>query len=119
MALPLCFFGCKEDTKKIVAVTNALYLDIKSIVTDPDIKPMIQPGVIERLEELEHIYLSAANSLKEAGPGDTKPATKILIACADEVLSIICNMAFDGAYDKQIAAIRLSIKILQNHLQIE
>jgi len=118
VSMATVFFGCTEDPDKMLKTTNALYLDIKTVVTDPEIKPMIPDKTIERLAVVEQVYLKAANTLSLNGSETQKPLTTI-VGCADEILDIIGTLVLDGRYDRQLAAIRFSVKILKNHLQME
>jgi len=120
--MSLIFYSCLEDRERVVKTTNAVYLDIKTVVTDPEIKPMIPEKTLDRLAVVEQVYLKAANALQFPEADNTKPNTKPLgaiVYCADEILGIIDSLVLDGRYERQIAAIRLSIKILKNHLPIE
>lgn len=111
------FLGC-TDSKEILKTTNALYLDIKTVVTDPAIQPGISTEALDKLVVIEMNYLMAASKLKEVGAADMKPLS-VIISCADEILGILDALVLDGKYERQISAIRLSIKILKNHLQLE
>jgi hypothetical protein len=112
------FYGCTEDREKMVRTTNAIYLDIKTVVTDPTVKPMIPEKTLGRLVVVEQVYLNAAKTLKEPGIDSAEPLT-IIINCADEILDTINILVLDEKYEKQLAVIRFSIKILKNHLQME
>ncbi len=111
------FMGC-TDSKEVLKTTNALYLGIKTVVTDPAIQPDISTETLGRLGEIEQRYLMAASKLQAAGEEDVS-SLSIIIGCGDEILGIIDTWVLDGKYERQISAIRLSIKILKNHLQIE
>jgi hypothetical protein len=111
------FLGC-TDSKEILKTTNALYLDIKTVVTDPAIQPGISTETLDKLVVIEQNYLMAALKLQEMGDGNKEPLS-IIIGCGDEILGIIDTLVLDGKYERQISAIRLSIKILKNHLQLE
>jgi len=118
VSMATVFFGCTEDPDKMLKITNALYLDIKTVVTDPEIKPMIPDKTVERLVVVEQVYLKAASALK-SNKSDAQRPLATIVGCADEILDIIGTLVLDGSYDRQLAAIRLSVKILKNHLQLE
>lgn len=105
--------GCR-DTEKIIKTSNALYLDIKTIVTDPEVAAGIPPATMERLADLERTYLEAVQVLRDR-PDSAEPLD-MLVFCADEILTIINGTPMTGKYQSAVAAIRISIGILRNHL---
>jgi hypothetical protein len=105
--------GC-TDTDKIIKTSNALYLDIKTIVTDPEVAAGIPPSTMARLADLERNYLEAVQVLRDR-PESTEPLD-VLVYCADEILIIINGAPLPAGYQSAVAAIRISIGILRNHL---
>jgi len=105
--------GCTE-TKDLVKTSNALYLDIKTIVTDPEVAAGIPPETMARLASLERTYLEAANVLRDR-PESTEPM-EVLAYCADEILTLLTGMTVTGKYQSAISAVRISVKLLRNHV---
>ncbi len=112
----VALFGCKTD--EVLRSANAIYLDIKTVVTAPGVREKIPPVVMVRLAQLELIYLSAAQDIKATGVENSRPIT-VVVDCADEFLQIINTMALNGKYEKEIKAIGIAIDVLKNHIQRE
>lgn len=106
--------GCNQD---VFQTADTLYLDIKTIVTDEEVMPLIPDKTMEHLAVVEKVYLSATK-LKDVDPNDIKPF-ELLIACADEILSLMDDLQLGEKYDKPLAAIRISVKMLRNHIKLE
>jgi hypothetical protein len=111
--------GCVQsngpvDTSRVLKTTHAIYLDVRTVVTDPAVMPMFAPAELQRLAELERQYLEVAERM-EAYPNDAEAIEKVSYL-AGEILGIINEVAFVGKARPYIAAIRISIQILRNHL---
>jgi hypothetical protein len=117
----LFLMGCVEttgpgpvDTGRVLKTTHAIYLDVRTVVTDPEVMPMFAPAELQRLAELERQYLEVAERM-EAYPNDAEAIEKVSYL-AGEILGITNEVAFVGKARPYIAAIRISIQILRNHL---
>lgn len=117
----LFFIGCigveptgPAKSDKVLKTTNAIYRDIRIVVTDPEIKPMFSPKELEKLAELEDRYLDVVDVLKQY-PDDAEAIQKVLYL-ATEVLGIFEQVTFIEKSRPYVAAIRISIQILRNHL---
>lgn len=98
----------------VLKTANAIYLDIRAVVTDPEVKPMFSPKELGKLAELEERYLSGVDMLKQY-PDDAEAVQKISYL-ATEVLGIFEQVTFIDKVGPYVAAIRISIKVLRNHL---
>lgn len=115
------FMGCLGEKttgppvteNKVLKTANAIYLDIRTIVTDPEVKPMFTDKELDRMAELEQEYLEAAKILR-AFPDDAG-AIDQLSWVATEILYTI-NAVKVEKYRPYVAAIRISIKLLRNHI---
>jgi hypothetical protein len=114
LALVLPLTGCNQD---IFKTADALYLDIKVLVLDEDIRPLIPDKTMERLARVEKAYLSASK-LKAVAPDNIRPL-ELLIACADEILLLLDDLDLGERHERHIAAVRISVKVLRNHIQLE
>jgi hypothetical protein len=117
----LCFAGCigtqsgdPVTENKVLKTADAIYRDIRIVVTDPEIKPMFSPKELEQLAELEDRYLAVVDVLKQY-PDDAEAIQKISYL-ATEVLGIFEQVTFVDKARPYVAAIRISIQILRNHL---
>ncbi len=108
--------GCQTSRPKRLETINALYLDIKTIITDPAIKPMIPPGKLKRLADLERKYLAAVSRLKASKVPDDKVDLAIIAECGSKLLGIVNSLVLEGKYSKELEAIKLGVKLLRNHL---
>ncbi len=110
--------GCKMDRPKRLETINALYLDIKTIVTDPNVRPLIPDDKIADLAALERIYLEAVMRLEESKDPEDKVDLTVIVDCGSALLGIIDELVLDGKYNKQMQAIQLGIKVLSNHIKL-
>jgi hypothetical protein len=106
-------FSCNSD-ERLIRVSNAIYLDVKTVVTDPAIMEDISPEKLEKLAELERTYLEAVSILKRM-PKD-EGALTMLVFCADELLIIVDDLDKYGKYRDVVTTIRISTKLLKNHM---
>ena len=106
--------GCDDD-KTVFERAEVLRLDIRTIVTDPAIKPMIPETTLARLAMAEKVFLEAKSVYDSGGGGDVEPLA-LLANSADEIVTILDQLALGGKYEREIAAIRLAVKILRNRL---
>jgi len=114
-----------DNPEDLVKRTNAIYLDIKTVVTDPEVQPLLSSDTMMMLKDLEQKYLFAANALKGLEFSETDP-TVTIVNCTDTILNIIdyvvlqqTNTEKINKYAKHIAAVRISLKVLRNHIQLE
>lgn len=112
---PWLFIGCEKPDAFRTA--DVIYLDIKVIVTDKDVRPLIPDKTMEKLAQVEQVYL-VASKLKDVDPNDTAPF-KLLISCADEILVLMDGLDLGPKYEKPISSIRIGVKVLKNHIKIE
>jgi hypothetical protein len=117
--LAIMGFGCVQSSgpvseNKVLKTADAIYRDIRIVVTDPEIKPMFSPKELEQLAELEDRYLAVVDVLKQY-PDDAEAIQKISFL-ATEVLGIFEQVTFVDKARPYVAAIRISIQILRNHL---
>lgn len=108
--------GCKGGGDKTVFDrADLLRLDIRTIVTDPAVRPMIPESTLARLGTAESVFLKAKAVYDSGGGGDAEPL-ELLANSADEIITILDQLALGGKYEQEIAAIRLAVKILRNRL---
>lgn len=117
----VCFLGigCVQSEgpiteNKILKTTNSIYLDVRTVVTDSEVIPLFTEKELERLADLEKKYLQVADTLR-AFPNDAE-AIEQISWIATEILMIINEVEFIEKYRPYVAAIRISIQILRNHL---
>lgn len=116
----MLFLGCVEESSgpitesKILKTTDAIYRDIRIVVTDPEVRPMFSQNELDKLAELEKQYLEVVEILVEY-PSD-EDAIQRISWLATEVLGIFEQVTFVDKARPYIAAIRISIQILKNHL---
>ena len=101
------------DGSRTLKTANAIYLDIRTVITDPEVMTLFAPKELERLAELERQYLEVADTLR-AFPDDAQAIEK-LSWIATEIL-VTLNQIQAEKYRPYIAAIRISISLLKNHL---
>lgn len=106
-------FSCNSE-ERLIRVSNAIYLDVKTVVTDPAIMEDISPERLEKLAELERTYLEAVSILKRM-PKD-EGALTMLVFCADELLILVDDLDKYGKYKDVVTTIRISTKLLKNHM---
>jgi len=106
-------FSCNSE-ERLIRVSNAIYLDVKTVVTDPAIMEDISPERLEKLAELERTYLETVSILKRM-PKD-EGALEMLVFCADELLIIVDDLDKYGKYRDVVTTIRISTKLLKNHM---
>lgn len=108
--------ACVADNKEtIINRTNAIYTNIKLIVTDPDVSAMISEDAMKSLIEAERVYLEAVQALENADLDSAagKSALQTIVGCADTILAVIDALDMLDQYEPVIAAARLSIKLLK------
>jgi predicted RNA-binding protein with EMAP domain len=117
----ICFLGigCAQSEgpvteNKVLETTQAIYLDVRTVVTDPEVMPLFTDKELERLAELEKRYLQVADTLR-AFPDDAE-AIEQISWIANEILTIIGEVESIEKYQPYVAAIRISIQVLRNHL---
>lgn len=111
--------GCKTSKDALLVEMDAIYLDIKTVVTDPDVEPLISVDKMERLKKAEQLYLKAVRVLKSLDNfenTDGQLSLEDISSCADTILSIIDSLDVYGRYGPEIAAARISLKVLKNHI---
>ncbi len=120
LAADSLFIGCGPGPvgpvtdSRALKTAQAIYLDVRTVVTDPEVVPMFAPAELKRLGQLEQTYLAAADTLRRYP--DDQAAIAQLSFVATEILGIIDEVTFVGKVRPYVAAIRISVKILQNHL---
>lgn len=102
------------DADNILKTTDAIYRDIRIVVTDPEVKPMFSPEELEKMAKLEAQYLDVVETL-QMYPNDAD-AIQQISWLATEVLGVFEQVAYVEKTRPYIAAIRISIQILKNHL---
>jgi predicted RNA-binding protein with EMAP domain len=117
----ICFLGigCAQSEgpvteNKILKTINSIYLDVRTVVTDPEVITLFTAEELERLAELEKRYLQVADTLR-AFPDDAE-AIEQISWIANEILTIIGDVESIEKYQPYVAAIRISIQVLRNHL---
>lgn len=111
----LVFVGCEKSKEEILQTTNTVYLDIKTVVTDPSVRPMFSEEELTELRQLERTYLTAVDVYDKSEDQDS---LKVISDCASEILVLLTKNVVDDRYKAEITAVRLSIKILRNHINI-
>lgn len=118
LVLAIVGFGCVSSSgpvteNKVLKTANSIYLDVRTVITDPEVMPMFTPSELDRLEDLERKYLEVADTLR-AFPDDAE-AIEQLSWIATEILYVINSVQVEK-YRPYVAAIRISIKLLRNHI---
>ena len=109
--------ACDEVTPEKAAKTiNAIYLDIKTIVTDPEVRAPISDEDMFNLQSAERKYLIAAEKYKLYGGAEH---IDTIMLCADTFLSVFVEDKLDERQQQRLAAVRVAIKVLKNHLPLE
>lgn len=117
LALALVVITAMGCTVDIFQLASRLRNDIKIVVTDKAIQPMIPEKTMGRLAYADKVYLKAVKVRAET-PDSTK-AIGLLLACADEVLDILGGLDLEEKYDEPIAAIRIGVRLLRSSIQLE
>lgn len=102
------------DIDRVLQVTQTIYLDVRTVVTDPEVLPLFTDEELERLADLERRYLEVAERMK-AFPEDAEVIEQVSFI-AGEILEILDEITFVEKARPYVAAIRISIGILRNHL---
>ena len=105
--------SCQDDAESLFKKADIMYLDIKTIVTDPAVASFIPEATMQRLSVAEQAYLKAS-ALKDQ---DNETALKMLANVADEVLKLVEDLQVAEKYQAQVDAIRVVLKIIKNHIQ--
>ena len=106
--------GPVDGKNSIIGTTDKLYVDIKTVVTDPEVRPLFSDEDMEYMAELERTYLDATATLR-ARPDDAE-AIQVIAGVATDILMVIKGVEFTEKYRPYVSAIRISIKILRNHI---
>lgn len=109
------FTGC--TTENVLQSAQTLYTDIKIIVTDETIKAEIPADVLTQIYALEPIYLAAVTVLET--DSTNQDALTTILNIGNRLLLIIADLEIPDKYANKITAIRLAIKVLTNHIQLE
>lgn len=111
------FLGCDQEMSvdDIFRTAEAVRADIRIIVTDQEVKPLIPVRTLEQLATAETIFLQAKRIHDEMGNEDPN-AVRLLVQAADGIISVLDELVLDGKYQREIAAARVAIKVLRNHL---
>lgn len=120
MALIVVLPGCMDDQSKVLARTNAIYQNIRLIVTDPEVSAMIPDMAMHKLAKAERIYLEAARILENADVGSEHQQTALqtIMDCADIFLTVVDDLGkLAPQYQPAITATRLSVKLLKANIQ--
>ena len=119
MATLLTLTGCLNmngaKPSELFAQADLIYDDIKTIVTDKDVRPLISDDVLLRLKKAETIYLAAREGLNV--PGVVDPVDG-LVESGQELISILDTFVLEGRYKKEIAGVRVISKVLMNRIKI-
>jgi len=106
--------GSNITREQLFAETDLIYDDIKTIVTDKDVRPLISNNTLLRLKKAETIYLSAREGLKLPGVADP---VDLLIQSGLELVDILNTFAANGKYARQISAARVISKVMLNRIR--
>lgn len=106
--------GDPVTESRVLKTANAIYLDVRTVVTDPEVKPLFFPRDLEKLADLEQQYLEAAAVL-ELYPSDAGAIAKVSYL-GGELLGLLDEVVVVEKYRSYLAAIRISIKLLRNHI---
>lgn len=102
------------NTNRLLKTTHSVYMDIRTVVTDPEVRPMFSPAELEKLAELERQYLAVTEILKKHP--NNEEAVQQVSQLATEILGILGEVEFVDGAKPYIAAIRISTQLLKNHL---
>lgn len=121
LALIAMATGCTESKTDIINHTNAVYKNIKVIVTDEEISAMIPDDTMAALADAERVYLEAVQVLEQSDSIDSatgRNALLTIVTCADVILKVIDTLDVLEKYEPVITAARLSVKLLRSNISI-
>lgn len=102
----------KSDSSAIVKRTDLYYQVIKTFITDPVVHPLFSDEQLQRLRDIEKVYLSASNSLKTAT--DTAPVIYTIVDCGTEICAVLESLeGFPERYKKELPVIRAAMLALR------
>lgn len=104
----------KEHVEKILNTTDKIYMDIRLVITSPEVLPMFTDEELKTLVELEKRYLEVVSILREY-PDDSS-ALKRISVIAEEILNVLELVSFVPAASPYVTAAKVSLRILQNHI---
>lgn len=107
--------ACTDNKTTILNRTNAIYKNIKLIVTDPEIAAMISDDAMATLAEAERVYLLAVQAFEnvELDSDNGKSALQTIVDCADIILTVIDTLDVLDQYEPVITTARLSVELLK------
>ncbi len=110
--------SCTDNKTTIINRTNAIYANIKLIVTDKAVSSIISDDAMGRLAEAERLYLEAVQVLESADltSDDGKSALQTIVDCADIILTVIDTLDVLDKYEPVITAARLSVELLKTNI---
>lgn len=122
--IPLFLFVCSlfivacdqnVSIETILNTSDCLYVDIRTIITDPAVWSSIPDEKKEELAKLESTYLLTISSLREA---DSIKGREALIVAADNVISLLETAGIiPEKYSTAITAVRISLNVLKNKIK--
>ena len=104
--------GCNTNPASVARRTDLYYQLIRTFITDPIVHPLFSEEQLQKLRDVEKVYLAASESLKSAT--DQTSALYAIIECADEVCGVLESL--DGVperYKKELPVIRAAMLALR------
>lgn len=102
----------KADTTAIVKRTDLYYQLIRTFITDPAVHQLFSEDQLQRLRDIEKVYLSASNSLKTAT--DTAPVIYTIVDCGTEICAVLESLdGFPERYKKELPVLRAAMLALR------
>lgn len=112
--------GCDRSKESLLADMNYIYMDLRIIITDPAVLTLLSPGQLQDLKQAETSYLAAVEVLRgiDAIDSDSGHVTfEIIAGCVDTILDTIDTTDIFIGHEVKVAAIRMTLKILRNHIR--
>ena len=113
--------GCLENKEKVLSRINLVYLDINTVLSDPEVSTHISAATREKLLTAEKVYLAAIEALEKKdslSDEDSKATIQTIVSCAGVILDALDDIGILEKHQDKISFIRLSIKVLENHLAV-
>ncbi len=64
--------GCKKTKDELLSEMDTIYIDIRTVITDESVHPLIKLETLSKLQDAEQKYLAAVAIIKK-GRGETLP----------------------------------------------
>ena len=109
----LSLFGCDGMNKdRVIVKTNAIYKNVKVILTDPVVGERLSEERKEQLRIVERVYLEAAERLEGLESLDGVEGKEILgeiVECCEILLDVIDGLEVGEEYEEVVEVVRLRV----------